>query len=268
MILNFSVGRSPDASDHGIVNGEKQRDGAEIDEGIEEQPSSSVDKNSTNSEKQPETGSQNVALVDKDLRETSDTQSMQSLPFVKTISLWKTIESMEVFQKIPQNPHFQPLKQVGESSYRESLAIGLMVAFASLVETTSKLQVNDPKSMVDDMIATVEKLDKHGFDVGVLRDHISEFLEVKDKEEKLVEEVNKLNDQIVNRNNEKTRIEEEMQEIKEQIRKLQEKHSAAQSAKVEIADEVASLEALLEKTEESINNLRRNFKGAGSVNVP
>lgn len=274
------------------VNGERQREGVVIDGASETQlgsgiqPSVSVVKNPTvssepqslrvqktvgvmldlNIENQPEAESQAVVLADKGFTKTKD--NTQSLPFVKTISLWKTIESMEVFQKIPQKPHFQPLEQVEESAYRESLALGLMVTFASMVEATSKLQFSDPKSIVDDMIGTIEKLDKHGFDVGVLQDHVTEFLEVKDKEEKLVGAVNNLNDQIMHRNHENTRIEEEMRDIDEQINKLREKHSVAEAAKEKMAAEVSSLKVQLEKTEESIENLRRNFKGGVCDDIP
>ncbi|KAL8544842.1 hypothetical protein ACS0TY_005165 [Phlomoides rotata] len=285
-VLIDSSSPSPDGSpDQYQVNGEKQSDGVVIDEGSEKQlesgkqPSASGAKKSTvssepqslpaventvgvvldnNSGKQTESH-KTVVFADKGFTGKSDAQG---LPFVKTVSLWKTIESMEVFQKIPQNPHFQPLMQVEESSYREGLALGLMVTFASLVETTSKLQLTDTKSTVNDIIETVKRLDEHGFDVEVFKDHISEFLEVKDKEEKLVGEVNNLNNQIVQRSHENTRIEEEMQEINEQIRRLQEKYSAAESAKGHLSEEVASLKVLLEETEESIVNLRRNFKGA------
>ncbi|KAJ6729340.1 AGENET DOMAIN-CONTAINING PROTEIN-RELATED [Salix viminalis] len=50
----------------------------------------------------------------------------QSVPFVKRSPVWNTIESMEVFQIIPQKPHFHPLTEC-KGEYREGSAIGIMV---------------------------------------------------------------------------------------------------------------------------------------------
>ncbi|KAI3449368.1 hypothetical protein Pfo_006033 [Paulownia fortunei] len=225
-----------------MENGEKQRDAVVLEE---------------DSEKQPESGMQTSALVDKGFIVPSE---QQSLPFMKNTVLWKTIESMEVFRRIPQRPHFQPLEHFKESS-REGLAIGYMVTFSSVVEKTSRLQFNDPKSITDDILETLADLERHGFDVRVVQDRVNELLAVKDKEEKLVDEVKELNNQILEHNREKNRIEEEIREINEHIRKLQEKLSLADSAKEKEDDEIASLLARLKETEENVKNVRCDFEG-------
>ncbi|KAL0459797.1 UNVERIFIED_CONTAM: DUF724 domain-containing protein 7 [Sesamum latifolium] len=225
-----------------IENGEKQRDNIALEE---------------EREKQPENGKGASVSVDEGSIVPCE---QQSLPFVKNTVLWKTIESMEVFQRIPQRPHFQPLENFRESS-REGLAIGYMVTFSSVVEKISRLQVNDPKSITDDILETLADLERQGFDVRAVRERVAELLSVKDKQERLVDEVDKLNHQILEHNREKSRIDEEIREINEHIGKLQKKLSLAESAKEKEDDEIAALLARLKETEESINKVGRDFEG-------
>ncbi|KAL0436009.1 UNVERIFIED_CONTAM: DUF724 domain-containing protein 7 [Sesamum radiatum] len=225
-----------------IENGEKQRDNIALEEACE---------------KQPENGKGASVSVDEGSIVPCE---QQSLPFAKNTVLWKTIESMEVFQRIPQRPHFQPLENFRESS-REGLAIGYMVTFSSVVEKISRLQVNDPKSITDDILETLADLERQGFDVRAVRERVAELLSMKDKQERLVDEVDKLNHQILEHNREKSRIDEEIREINEHIVKLQKKLSLAESAKEKEDDEIAALLARLKETEESINKVGRDFEG-------
>lgn len=239
----FSAGLSPLSTvEQCIENGKKQRDDIVPEE---------------DSEKQPENGMVASVLVDKGSIVPCE---QQSLPFVKNTVLWRTIESMEVFKRIPQRPHFQPLEHFRESS-REGLAIGYMVTFSCVVERTSRLQVNDPKSITDDILETLADLERHGFDVRAVQERITELLVVKEKQERLVDEVSELNKQILEHNLEKIRIDEEIREINEHIGKLQKKLSLAESAKEKEDDEIASLLARLRETEESIKNVGRDFEG-------
>lgn len=186
-----------------------------------------------------------------------------SLP-VKQSVIWGVIKSMEVFQRLPQNPHFAPLKTYRES-LREGLAIGYMVTFSSVVEKVSKLQFSDPKSVTDDILETLEDLEEHGFDVTVVRDRITSLLAVKVKQGELANEADKLNDQCLERNSEKSRIEKEIRETSEQIRKLQEKLSLAESAKETEDSEIANLQARLTEIEENIMNAEHELNTVASA---
>ncbi|PIN15557.1 hypothetical protein CDL12_11800 [Handroanthus impetiginosus] len=227
------------------ANVEKQRDVIALEEQSEKQPDSRMHACSS---------VDNVSIVPSE---------QQTLPFVKNTVLWKTIESMEVFQRIPQRPHFQPLVHFKESS-REGLAIGYMVTFSSLVEKTSKLQLDDPKSITDEILETLADLERHGFDVMVVRDCVSEFLVVKSKQEKLVDETNEINNQILEHNQEKNRIEEEIWKINDEIKKLQGKLLLAESAREKEHVAIESLRAKLKETEENIKNVRLDFGGIAS----
>ncbi|ONI16825.1 hypothetical protein PRUPE_3G124100 [Prunus persica] len=85
--------------------------------------------------------SSNPAGTAKQQNEDGGTQVGQPhLPFVRNFPLWENIESMDVFKRFPQKPHFHPLLKCKEVC-REGSALGKMVNFAFMVEKTSKLQV-------------------------------------------------------------------------------------------------------------------------------
>ncbi|CAI9774265.1 unnamed protein product [Fraxinus pennsylvanica] len=176
------------------------------------------------------------------------------LPFEKNTIIWKTIESMEVFRRMPQNPHFQPLESYKESS-REGLAVGFMVTFSSVVDKASRLQFNDPKSITDDILETLVDLERHGFDVLAVRDRIIGLGSVKERQEELMGQLEEINDQIFEHNLEINKADEEIGEINKQIRNLQEKLAVAGSTKETKNCEVASLQSKLLEIKESINNV-------------
>ncbi|KAK1352022.1 hypothetical protein POM88_053736 [Heracleum sosnowskyi] len=98
----------------------------------------------------------------------NDAKSDQSLPFVKCSPVWKFIKSMEIFQKMPQKPHFSPLFECKEET-REGLAIGHMVTFSNVLERTSKPKYSDPSIVIERKLKTLDALKPYGFDVGKIR---------------------------------------------------------------------------------------------------
>lgn len=162
----------------------------------------------------------------------------EDLPFAKNVVLWKTIESMDILQRLPQKPHFRPLIHLKESS-REGLAIGYMVTFSTVVEKASSLQINDPKGITDEILETLENLEKYGFDVKVVDDCVGQMLEVKRKQEELREEAKGMDSQISHHNLEKQKIDEEIGEMPRQIIMLQEKISVAASAQEKEESKIA-----------------------------
>lgn len=208
------------------------------------------------SERQKECGMETPISGDKG----SIIQSEQlSLPFLKNAMLWSAIESMDIFQRIPQKPHFQPLQHTKESS-REGLAIGLMVTFSSVVEKASRLQLNDPKSISDDILENLADLERYGFDVHAVRDRITGLLSVKDRKEKLLGQVEQLQSQIAEQILERNHTDEEINKINEQIRNLQEKLSLAESAKEAKDRIIASSKSKLEELKESIMTVACDFE--------
>ncbi|GFP93585.1 hypothetical protein PHJA_001502900 [Phtheirospermum japonicum] len=227
----------PSAVGQSIENGEKQRDGA-------------IDKHQ-------ESETPSLALMD-----TCSAVPLEqpSLPFVKNNLLWKTIEqTMDVFQRMPQNPHFLPLQNVKEC-LREGFAIGHMVTFSSVVEKTCNLRIDTPQSVMDDLLETLAALETHGFNVGPIEDRVVELIALREKEAKLVDDADGLRSQQIEHEREIDKIEDEIEGITEEIRKLQEKLSVAESAKSKEKAEIAGLDAMLKETQDGIENVRREFE--------
>lgn len=168
----------------------------------------------------------------------------QSLPFVKNTLLWSTVEAMDIFRRIPQKPHFNPLEHCKESS-REGLAIGYMVTFVSIVERTSRLHYDDPRSTFEEILETLSDLETHGFDVLVVRDRLTELLLMKDKQEKVDSQVGDIDTQLITHNVDKERIDGEIEEINKQIAELQDKLSLATSRKEAKEREIDGLRSRL-----------------------
>lgn len=188
---------------------------------------------------------------------------LHNLPFEKKSMLWSAIESMEVFQKLPQKPHFWPLQHFKESQ-REGLAIGFMVTFAGVVERISKLQFDDTKGSIDDILETLLELEAQGFDVGLLRDRVNDLGRVKERRENLEEEAKKVNNEMAERELEMSRIDNEVEEINKQIKVLQGKLSEAVSVKQIKNGEIELLQVKMNDIKEKVRSIRCEFGGEDS----
>ncbi|XP_047968153.1 DUF724 domain-containing protein 3-like isoform X5 [Salvia hispanica] len=228
---------------------------------VDKSPESSVKKiiheHFEDNEKQPENRTTPAALVNQMALVRNETEK---LPFVKNTILWKTIESMQVFERLPQNPHFRPLLNFKEST-REGMAIGYMVTFSSIVERASKLQLTDPVSIMDDIKETLTDLETHGFEVRPIQDCIHELLVMKDKQERLAKDAETLNGQLTDHSDTKARLERDIDEINEHIQKLQRKRLQVESLKEREDEEIAFLQVRLRETKYSIKTVESDFEG-------
>lgn len=215
-----------------------------------------VEQHSEAREKSKEIVVRNPAIGNGEVTTSSD---LQSLPFVKNTLIWATIESMDVFQKIPQKPHFRPLEHSKDSS-REGLAIGYMVTFSSIVDKACRLVFDDPRSTIDEMLDTLQDLESHGFDVEPVRRRLNEMLSFKDKHENLEGWLTKTQSEIGKQNMEKEKVEEEVDDLKKQIAKLEKKLSQAVSRKEAKEDGISSLRSRMDEISEEIRNLRCDYE--------
>lgn len=217
-----------------------------------------------NVEDRPEASSGQLAII---VRETPSVENKdggvgkaQCLPFIKNTILWSTIESMEVFQKMPQKPHFRPLVHCKESS-REGLAIGCMVTFSSVVERTSRLQFDDPRNQMDEILETLVELESHGFDVELVRYRVASLLAGKERQANLESQIEEIDREIGKHEVEKTKIDEEVDKIRRQIKGLEGKLSEAMSKKEKENVEIASLKSQLQGIREDMRSIQCDFEG-------
>nr|GMD60887.1 DUF724 domain-containing protein 6-like isoform X2 [Ipomoea batatas] len=192
---------------------------------------------------------------------------IQRLPFVKSTLLWSTIESMDVFQRIPQKPHFQPLEHVKES-YREGVAIGYMVTFSSLVDRCCKLQLDDPRSSIEEMLETLVELGGHGFDVRQIQDRLKEMVSLKEKHKNLEVQSAEMEVEIVKHETEKTQVDEEIEAMKKQIAELEEKVKMAVTKREAKDVEIARLQSKMDDVRGEITSARSGYEDLASKPLP
>ncbi|PIA45970.1 hypothetical protein AQUCO_01600314v1 [Aquilegia coerulea] len=166
------------------------------------------------------------------------------LPFIKSSFMWPQFESMEVFRSMPQQPHFDPLKEQDEY-LREGAAIGLMVSFTKLIEVTRKAQLDDSKCMFDVKLDALQILEGYGFTVEPIRNQLVKLLHINERYEQH-------NCMLKTTTREVTEGLESIALLDKDLQLLKEK-------KEKEAFRVAELQRTSEQIEESILAARLNF---------
>ncbi|KAF5182140.1 hypothetical protein FRX31_028269 [Thalictrum thalictroides] len=142
-------------------------------------------------------------------------------PFTKSYSLWKDVESREVFQRIPQQPHFYPLQELNEF-LREGQAFGLMLSFADMVDKLSKAQFDEPRSAFDSKLDTLIRFEALGFNVERVRARIKEFIRLKDDQVKLGGTLQQFEEKVSKEKHEEDSLQSKINELDEKLGKLNE----------------------------------------------
>ncbi|XP_017251451.2 DUF724 domain-containing protein 6-like isoform X2 [Daucus carota subsp. sativus] len=109
---------------------------------------------------------------------------IEKLPFEKHRQYWEFAESFEAFKKMPQNPHFRPLKFCKEI-LSEGQALARMVTYNNIVRKISNFNMDTKGEEMMDELSLLEDLDAHGFKVQMLKDRLNKLLIFKSEEEKL-----------------------------------------------------------------------------------
>ncbi|XP_012088732.1 DUF724 domain-containing protein 6 isoform X2 [Jatropha curcas] len=191
--------------------------------------------------------------------EGSELVNGQGIPFVKSSSIWKNIESLEVFKFLPQKPHFGPLIDCKVAS-REGCAIGNMLTFATVVERTSKLKVDDPRDLFDSYIETLTDLEMLGFDVKLVMDRLNRLLAIKDRQEQLQHQSKDVAIQIEECVHEKTKLREDIDKIDKIISELEEQRAMKVSLKVTQESEIIALQVGANGISEDILSAMHEFE--------
>ncbi|XVE73480.1 hypothetical protein DITRI_Ditri11bG0121200 [Diplodiscus trichospermus] len=194
-----------------------------------------------------------------DARCRSPLDDDRNLPFVKKSPVWRTIESMDVFQIVPQKPHFQPLAENREE-FREGSAIGIMVTFAGLFEKISLLHFDDARYTFDSILESLNDLEKHGFDATLLRRRLNELLSIKEGQGHHIVESKNAEREIMKYSEEITKFDEEMEEIEKKITQLQERYTVIKLEKETKNLKLGSLKLNVDVLNELIQNAARDFK--------
>ncbi|KAI4367412.1 hypothetical protein MLD38_023152 [Melastoma candidum] len=164
----------------------------------------------------------------------------QSLPFVKSSPVWKSVESLEILRKFPQKPHFLPLIEDREQT-REGCAIGKMVTFASTIEDAIKLSVNDPVSAFTDCLETLRPLELYGFDVKMVESRLMKLLSLKEQQRKLDKTKNEVERQISELSHKRVKLAAEIDEADHKIKVYKQQLALASMEEEEVHREILIL---------------------------
>ncbi|XP_048228137.1 DUF724 domain-containing protein 6 isoform X3 [Ricinus communis] len=186
------------------------------------------------------------------------------MPFLKSSLIWKNIESLEVFQVLPQKPHFSPLIGHKEAS-REGMAMGHMLSFAVLIEKMSKLRVDDGREVFESYMEVLAELEMHGFEVKAIAERLEKLLSIKDRCKRLEDEAKKVHIGMAEGKNEKIKLEEDIDKIEKRISQLEEQRAMKVSMKMMKDSELITLQVNANAVNEDILNMEHEFENVAAA---
>lgn len=192
------------------------------------------------------------------VRDNSTLDANLCLPFVKKSQVWQTIESIEVFQLVPQNPHFRPLAECKEE-FREGTAIGIMVTFASLFEKISSMQFDDSRSTYESALESLQELEKHGFDVTLPQQRVNDLLSIRDGQAESLNVSRDADKQMRNLVEEKRNCNEKLCAVEKKIAELQEELALCKANMEAKNLEISTLQVHINGVNGQINNARQDY---------
>ncbi|WCJ39139.1 protein of unknown function 724 1 [Euphorbia peplus] len=170
-------------------------------------------------------------------QEYGETAICQEMPFEKSSSLWKHLDSLDIFQLLPQKPHFSPLYELNEAT-REGFAIAHLLNFANVVDKTSQLQVETPREVIDGYLKALSDLEVFGFDVKVVIERINNLLSIRTRQEQLHNQSTDIYSKIAEGDIETAKMEEEINAIVKMISELEERQTVKLLEKAKKDDEI------------------------------
>ncbi|XP_042393630.1 DUF724 domain-containing protein 3-like isoform X2 [Zingiber officinale] len=180
-----------------------------------------------------------------------------ALPFSKTSCLWKQIESMEIFQVMPQQPHFCILEQY-TMELREGMAIGLMVSFANLAADIQKLHIDRDEASLDAKMKALYHFESNGFSVDFLRARLEKLQELQIYHKGCLTRKAEVEGKIIAKMDDKSMIDSQFMDLDRSIKNLREYLACFQERKDSAMNqinryefEIAKLKIVLNEVEEA-----------------
>ncbi|PIA47845.1 hypothetical protein AQUCO_01400438v1 [Aquilegia coerulea] len=183
----------------------------------------------------------------------------ESLPFVKHPDLWESVESLEVFQRMPQKPHFRPLKQYEEET-REGYAIANMLNFANLVQKTLKAKLDEPRSVYESRLKILADLEEHGFTVQPIRAVLEGILNMKASYTELDDKTKKAEKEFVEEKGKLVEVEESIVEVEDYITQLNIKLQTLVKDKEMRSSTIAERQRKVAEFQEHIQGVKLDFE--------
>ncbi|KAF5194664.1 hypothetical protein FRX31_015747 [Thalictrum thalictroides] len=174
------------------------------------------------------------------------------LPFVKHPDLWQSCESLEVFQRMPQKPHFLPLEQYDEE-IREGYAIANMLNLANLVQKTLEAKLDEPTSVYESRLKRLTDLEEHGFTVQPIRVVLEGLLKIKAS-------YSELDDKTTDAEKEFVEEKGKLDEVEESIKQLNIKLQTLKKDREMRSSTLADCQRKLAEVQECIHGVKLDFE--------
>ncbi|KAK1577544.1 hypothetical protein Q3G72_022661 [Acer saccharum] len=195
----------------------------------------------------------------------------QNLRIVEDSQVMQFIQAMDVFQSIPQEPHFRPLAEC-EEVCREGLALGHMMTFVNVTKKISTLQASDPRIDFDSLLKCLSELELHGFNVEAVRSRLLELQSMKDGQEQLKTKSKNIKSEIIEQTHERTKVKAELDEVMKDLKLLEDKKKEVEEKKARLLSinnenesEIVKLKSGIGSLFEEIKKVNNEFKSvAGS----
>ncbi|KAK4835150.1 hypothetical protein QYF36_005989 [Acer negundo] len=164
------------------------------------------------------------------------------------------IQAMDVFQSIPQEPHFRPLAAC-EEVCQEGLALGHMMNFVNVAKKISTLQATAPRTDFDSLFKCLSALELHGFNVEAVRSRLLVLQSLKDDQEQLNTKSEKIKSEIIEQTHERNKVKAELDGVIKDLKLLEDK-------KREVEEKKARLISMNNENDSEISKLK---SGVGSL---
>ncbi|GLT36427.1 hypothetical protein SLA2020_108030 [Shorea laevis] len=183
----------------------------------------------------------------------------QDFLLIEDSPVWKAVRSMDVFQTMPQKPHFQPLLKAKEIA-REGLAVGHMITFAALVQKATKLKMGDPIKSFTSILESLPELEILGFDIKSVKLRVNRLLFLKDKQERLLEKSKANATKVTAHSHKLTTLDAEIENIEKQMKSLAEKQALLFSERQIEKSTIAEVQEEEEGTVQDIQCTEMDFE--------
>ncbi|TXG48752.1 hypothetical protein EZV62_024627 [Acer yangbiense] len=190
----------------------------------------------------------------------------QNMRFLEDSPVLQFIQAMDIFQSIPQEPHFRPLAAC-EEVCREGLALGHMMTFVNVTKKISTLQASAPRNDFDSLLKFLSELELHGFNVEAVRSRLLVLQSLKDSQEQLNRKQEKIESEIIEQTHERSKVKVELDEVIKDLKLLEDKKREVEEKKARLISmnnendsEIAKLKSGIGSLSEEIKKVDKEFK--------
>ncbi|KAJ1283921.1 hypothetical protein BS78_03G164200 [Paspalum vaginatum] len=181
--------------------------------------------------------------------------------FSTTSLLLMSNHKMEVFNKLPQNPHFREACDC-PPEFREGRALGLMLSFANMAESIRNMRIQDGQQHYQEKMNSLLDLEGNGFDVRALKIRLDNLLRVRNHHIHLKSRKESLEKEIFEMKGVNCALERHLKfldSIMWVAKKYQEMKTSVGIQKAANCSSISKLQVDLHQVEESLVSAEANF---------